>query len=101
MDNDYSDFKFCVINFVENWKQNCRMIMKLKLQQTHGLFAVRAEPILGSAEYQLLGNTRHSVVTSLPKPSIKQKTFEQQFIHLSYKSTCKLTYIEAQGPIYL
>jgi len=49
MDNDYSDFKFCVINFVENWKQNCRMIMKLKLQQTHGLFAVRAEPILGSA----------------------------------------------------
>src|SRR6218665_2835671 len=28
-------------------------------------------PLLGLAEYQILGNTRYSVVTSLPKPGIK------------------------------
>ena len=28
--------------------------------------------LLGSAEYQLLGNTRYSVVTSLPIPSIEK-----------------------------
>jgi len=34
---------------------------------------IRAEPILGSAEYQLLGNTRYSVVTCLPIPSNEKK----------------------------
>jgi len=38
--------------------------------------------LLGSAKYQLLGNIRYTVVTSLPKQSI-EKIFEQQFIHLS------------------
>src|SRR6218665_1730273 len=28
--------------------------------------------LLGSAEYQVLGNTRYSVVKSMPKPSIKK-----------------------------
>src|SRR6218665_2959737 len=45
------------------------------------ILQTRAEPILGSAEYQLLGNPRYSVVTSLPIPSNK-KNYEQQFIHL-------------------
>src|SRR6218665_317566 len=32
-----------------------------------------AEPIIGSAKYQVLGNTRYSVVKSLSKTSIKYK----------------------------
>jgi len=31
--------------------------------------------LLGSAEYQLLGNTRYSIVKSLPKPSIEKNNF--------------------------
>ena len=55
--------------------------------------------LLGSAEYLILGNTRYSVVTSLP--SIKNFFLNNiSFIWADiYES--KLTYIEAQGHIYL
>src|SRR6218665_2189689 len=44
----------------------------------------RAEPILGSVtRFGRVSDTRYSVVTSLPIPSIKKKFLEQHFIHLS------------------
>ena len=57
--------------------------------------------LLGSAEYQLLGNTRYSVVTSLPKPSIEKKVLNNNSFTRAHIYESKLTYIEAQGPIYL
>jgi len=47
------------------------------------------------AEYQTLGNIRYSDITSLLKPSINF------FNNNSFIYESKLTYIEAQGPIYL
>jgi len=56
--------------------------------------------LLGSAEYQLLGNTRYSVVTSLPKPCIEKLLWTT--IHSpELTPESKLTYIEAHVPIYL
>jgi len=63
----------------------------------------RDEPILGSAtRFSRVSDTRYSVVTSLPKPSIKKNLNSNSFTgaHI-YMYESKLTYIDAQGPIYL